>query len=63
MATLRVLLATAPDAELAGDASNGDEAVRLAASLQPDKERSTKGHEGHEGKDLAGFGIFPGRGT
>ncbi len=33
---LRALLATVPDAELAGEVSSGDEAVRLAASLQPD---------------------------
>lgn len=33
---LRALLASAPDAELVGEASTGEEAVSLAAELQPD---------------------------
>ena len=33
---LRALLASAPDTELAGEAATGEEAVRLAAELQPD---------------------------
>ncbi len=33
---LRALLASAPDVELAGEATTGDEAVALANSLQPD---------------------------
>jgi DNA-binding NarL/FixJ family response regulator len=33
---LRALLLTAPDLELAGEATTGDEAIALAAQLQPD---------------------------
>lgn len=33
---LRALLTSAPDAELAGEAATGEEAIALAASLQPD---------------------------
>jgi DNA-binding NarL/FixJ family response regulator len=33
---LRTLLASAPDAELVGEATTGEEAVSLAAKLQPD---------------------------
>lgn len=33
---LRALLGTVPDCELVGEAANGDEAVALATSLQPD---------------------------
>jgi DNA-binding NarL/FixJ family response regulator len=33
---LRVLLEATPDTELAGEAGNGDEAVRMAATLNPD---------------------------
>src|SRR5919199_5704065 len=33
---LRALLATAPDTELVGEATTGDEAIALAARLQPD---------------------------
>jgi DNA-binding NarL/FixJ family response regulator len=33
---LRTLLASAPEAELVGEATNGEEAVSLAAELQPD---------------------------
>ena len=33
---LRALLASAPDTELVGEAATGEEAVALAASLQPD---------------------------
>jgi DNA-binding NarL/FixJ family response regulator len=33
---LRTLLSTQPDLEVVGEASNGEEALRLAATLQPD---------------------------
>ena len=33
---LKSLLASAPDTELAGEAASGDEAISLAARLQPD---------------------------
>src|SRR5215472_16361014 len=33
---IRALLAAEPDLEVAGEATSGDEAVSLAASLQPD---------------------------
>ena len=33
---LRALLRTAPETELVGEATTGDEAIALAASLQPD---------------------------
>jgi len=33
---LRTLLSTQPDLEVVGEAGNGEEALRLAATLQPD---------------------------
>ena len=33
---LRALIDAAPDCELAGEASTGEEAINLAAELQPD---------------------------